>query len=125
MTLTEVPQSARSIPGVPTALVAIVTVEDTRTVVVLRGEADASTREVLSHALSRVVAAFDAGDVVIDLAGAEFIDTGSVRALAVCQQLLERDGRRLTFRSPSRLAVRVLGLFGLTDLIEARETAQQ
>jgi anti-anti-sigma regulatory factor len=68
--------------------------------------------------LSRVIAS-QSGDVVIDMAEAEFIDTATVRVLAVGQQLLADRGRRLTFRSPSRLTARVLHLFGLTDLIEA------
>ena len=59
----------------------------------------------------------------IDLAEAEFIDTAAVRVLAVGHQLLDERGRTLTFRSPSRLAARVLHMFGLTELIEGREVA--
>ena len=65
-----------------------------------------------------------AGNVVIDLAETEFIDTATVRVFAVAQQLLDRHDRKLTLRSPSRLAARMLYLFGLTDLIEAPECAQ-
>ena len=101
----------------------VVRVEGTRTVVALRGEADFSTRPFMSDVLSRVIA-LRAGDVVIDLAEVKFIDTATVRVLAVGQQLLDRRGRKLTFRSPSRLAARVLHSFGLTDLIEARQGAQ-
>jgi hypothetical protein len=42
----------------------------------------------------------------------------------VCEQLLDRRGRALTFRSPSRLAAHVLDVFGLTDLIESRPSGQ-
>jgi anti-anti-sigma factor len=101
----------------------VVHAEATRTVVTLRGEADVSTRAALADVLSRVIAA-GAGDVVIDLAAVTFIDIAIVRALATCQQLLDRTGRALTFRSPSRLAVRALHPFGLTDLIETRVRAQ-
>src|ERR1700736_2812402 len=102
--------------------VPVMRVEGTRTVVVLRGETDCSSRPVLSDLLSRVIAS-PSGDVVIDMAEAEFIDTATVRVLAVAQQLLGDRGRRLTFRSPSRLTARVVDFFGLTGLIETREGA--
>jgi anti-anti-sigma factor len=88
-------------------------------VVFLHGEADLSTRNVLSDALSRVIASEDT-DVVIDLADAEFIDSATVRVLAECKKVLDRRIRRLTLRSPSKLAARVLDMYGLTDLIEGR-----
>jgi anti-anti-sigma regulatory factor len=77
----------------------------------------------LADVLSRVIA-HGAGDVLIDLAPVTFIDTATVRSLATGQRLLDRTGRALTFRSPSRLAVRVLDLFGLTDRIETRPVPQ-
>ena len=92
------------------------------TVVTLRGEADGSTRPALSDALSEVIA-WRVGDVVIDLSEVAFIDTATVRALAVAEDLLQRRDRKLTFRSPSRLAARVIQLFGLDDLIEGSDTA--
>jgi anti-anti-sigma regulatory factor len=70
------------------------------------------------------VVASRAGDVVIDLAEVDFINTATVLAFAEGQQLLYRRGRKLTFRSPSRLAARLLDLFELSDLIEAEEGAQ-
>ena len=97
--------------------------EGARTVIVVRGEADISNRRVLSEVLARVVAS-EAGDVVIDLAETTFIDTAAGRVLATGHQLLDRDGRKLTFRSPSRLAARVLDLFGLTDSIEVLSGSQ-
>ncbi len=90
--------------------------EGTATVLVLRGEADLATRSLVSDALSRVIGT-RTGDVVVDLAEVEFIDTAIVRVLAEAQHLLDRQGRVVTFRSPSRLAIRVLGLFGLGDVI--------
>ncbi len=103
--------------------VAVVRADGAHIVVVLRGEWDFSTGPVLSDVLSRVIA-MPAGDVVIDLAQAEFIDSATGRILAVAWQLLDRRGRPLTFRSPSRPAAKVLDLFGLADLIEARDRAQ-
>jgi anti-anti-sigma regulatory factor len=43
-----------------------------------------------------------AGDVVIDLTKAEFVDSAIIHFLAVGQHLLDRYGRKLTFRSPPR-----------------------
>ncbi len=59
------------------------------------------------------------GDVVIDLTDTDFIDTAISRTLADAQQMLDLQGRRVTFRSPSRLAARLLDLFGLSPLIES------
>jgi anti-anti-sigma factor len=105
----------RSSPTIP-----VVHREGRRTVIALRGESDLSTRRVLCDVLCRAIA-LRSGDVVIDLAEATFVDTAIVRALAETQQLLDLQGRKLTFRSPSRLAARVLHLFGLADRIETPE----
>jgi anti-anti-sigma factor len=119
--------NTESLPSAPTArhvlcplMIPVMRVEGTRSAVVLLGEADCSSRPILSDLLSRVIASAS-GDVIIDMAEAEFIDTATVRVLATAQQLLGDCGRKLTFRSPSRLTARVLHLFGLTNLIEARK----
>jgi len=93
-----------------------------RTVIILRGEADVSHRPILCDQLCRVIAV-QFGDVVIDLSQVRFIDIASVRALATGQMLLESQGRRLTFRSPSRLASQMIHRFGLSDLIEPANRA--
>ena len=93
---------------------------ESSSVVVLQGELDLFTEPAISKVLSRVINLY-AGDVVVDLAEVEFIDTATMRLLATAQQALDRKGRTLTFRSPPRLAIRLLALFDLTDLIETRE----
>jgi anti-anti-sigma factor len=100
----------------------IMRTEGTRTVVALLGELDLSARPILSNALS-TVAASHAGDVVVDLAEVMFIDSAIVRALALSQQMLDRQGRTLTFRSPSTIAALILDLFGLGGLIETEQAA--
>jgi anti-sigma B factor antagonist len=120
---TVLPLSARTAGTDRSPLATTLRVEGTRTAVVLRGEADVSTTAVLSDALSRVIALPD-GDVVIDLAGLDFIDTSTVQVLAVGERLLHRRGRRLSFRSPSPLATTVLESFALGDRIEARDGAR-
>ncbi|MDQ6615728.1 MAG: STAS domain-containing protein [Actinomycetota bacterium] len=91
---------------------------------VLRGEWDLSTRAALADVLSRVIVSA-AGDVVIDLAEAEFIATATVRAFVDAQHVLDSRGRRLSFVSPWTLAVRVFELFGLTDRIDRREGGER
>ncbi|MBA3652692.1 MAG: STAS domain-containing protein [Actinobacteria bacterium] len=113
MTLSEVAQTTVSAD----ALVASVTDDDTAAVVTLCGEADLFTLPVVIDVLVRVIAESD-GPVIVDLAQTEFIDTGTVRALARASWLLDGYGRTLTLRSPSKLAVRVFTLLGLCDLIE-------
>lgn len=121
MTLTLLPSEAGASGEIgPVLDVRVVRVEAVCTVVALRGEADWSTTAVLSDALSRVIAS-RAGHVVVDLGPLAFIDSATVRIIATAHQLLVGQGRTLSVRSPSRLAVRVLDLFGLAALIEAPE----
>ena len=106
------------------ALTTLVRLERTRTVVVLKGEADPSTRSVLCDVMARVIGS-RAGDVVVDLEQLRFIDSGSVRVFALTQECLDRQDRKLIFRSPSTLATRVLHKWGLAALIESQEVAQR
>ena len=105
-------------PPVPAdLLVASVSVDGMDTVITLRGEADLFTLPVVVDVLARVIADSD-GPVVVDLAGTDFIDTGTVRAIARAWEFLNNRGRVLTVRSPSRMAARVLELLGVSHLIE-------
>jgi anti-anti-sigma factor len=116
--------SADTTPGVGCAApIADTHAEGTRTIVALHGDVDITKRLSLSAVLCRVIDS-NRGDVIIDLGNATFIDTAIVRTLATAQHSLDRQGRRLTFRSPSRLAARLLELFGLTDLTECTEAVQ-
>lgn len=116
------PPSAGTAPSVGSIPVTTFVHEECgRTAIALRGEADSACRPALSKVLSEVIASGD-GDVVVDLAETTFIDTAIVGTLATGQQLLDRRGRIMTFRSPSRLATLVLQTLGLTDLIETRES---
>jgi anti-sigma B factor antagonist len=94
--------------------------DGSQTIVAILGEADLSNRPVLADALAGVIAR-DAGDVVIDLTRTEFVDSAVIRVLAEGQRILARRGRRLTFRSPSRVAARLLDLFGLTRSVETAD----
>ena len=96
-------------------LAATVSDESAVTVVALRGEADRATLDVLVEALSAVIAD-RAGDIVVDLAETEFMDTAALRAILTARTTLEGRGRHLTLRSPSRCAGRLLTVFGLGHL---------
>lgn len=85
-------------------------------VVALRGEADVAGLAVLVEAFARITAD-GAGDVVVDLSQVEFMDTATVRAVMGARALLAGQGRQLTLRSPSRVAARVLAVFGLSHLV--------
>lgn len=96
-------------------LIAAVFDEGDVTVVAFRGEADPATLHVVVEALADVTAD-RRGDVVVDLAEMTFIDTASLRAVLRARAELEGNGRRMTLRSPSRIAGRLLGVFGLAHL---------
>ena len=98
-------------------LVASVSDEGGAAVVALRCEADLFTLPVVVDVLAGVIADHD-GPIIIDLAHTEFLGTSTGRALAAEWQVLHDHGRTLALRSPSRLAARVLGLLGLSGLIE-------
>lgn len=117
MTLTELAQP--TLPAAP--LVASVSTEGAATVVTLRGEADLFTLPIVVDVLARAIADHD-GPVIVDLALTEFIDSGTVRTLARAWTFLDDRGRKLTVRSPSTMAVRMLELFGLTHRIEPDRT---
>jgi anti-anti-sigma factor len=118
MALTIVPPTNPDGHALPSAVtLPEVNAKGTCSVVALRGEWDIGARPMLSDVVSRVIA-FAVGDVVIDLAGATFIDAAAFRVFATAQQLLDDQDRRLTFRSPTQVAAQVLQTFGLTDLIE-------
>ena len=91
--------------------------------IVLRGDVEVSTALLLVDALSAALTG-RVSDVVLDCSDVVFIDLASVRILDVARQLLARQGRTLTFRSPSRYVALVLNLFGLTGLIEPQEASE-
>jgi anti-anti-sigma factor len=93
------------------------------TLVGLRGEADFATLPAFVNVLARVIAE-DHGAVVIDLTETAFIDTAIVRTIGRAAELLRERDRQLTLRSPSRLAGRVLLVFGLSHLVERAVTPQ-
>lgn len=93
-----------------------VSAEGTATVVALQGEVDVATVAAVEDTLARISADGE-GDVVVDLSRIEFMDTAALRAVLAAKAALAGDGRQLTLRSPSRIAGRLLGVFGLGCLV--------
>lgn len=92
------------------------------TLVVLRGEADVYSQQVVVDALARVISERE-GSVVVDLAQTTFIDTAALRAVLRAREVLAGGDRQLTLRSPSRTADRVLSVFGLSHLVSPAAAA--
>ena len=96
--------------------------EGRRMVVALGGEQDMSTATGVAEALAGAAALGD-GDVVLDLSGVTFMDAAIVGALLAARNDLRSQARALTVRVPSRQARSVLGMCGLTGLIDSRPQA--
>jgi len=90
-----------------------------RTVIWLRGEHDTSTAMALVELMTRVIA-LDHADVVLDLSDVQFMDSTTVRIIIRARKFLQQRSRRLSVRSPSTFARRVLAICGLEELIDHR-----
>src|SRR6476646_11741936 len=102
MSAADVAPSRGSAPGLALAR----TTQGSTTVIAVSGEVDASSVPTLMDVLIGVIADRD-GDVAIDLCHAGFLDSDAACALSRAAQFLADRGRRLTVRSPSRIAIRV------------------
>jgi anti-anti-sigma factor len=86
------------------------------TVVWVRGEHDIATKVSLAVAIARAAQRDDA-PLLVDLSGVTFMDASTVGAIVGSRNRLGSRGQSLELRAPSALALRVIGLCGLTDLI--------
>jgi len=98
--------------------------EGGRTVVWLGGENDLATSGALADALAAGMSA-DLADVVVDLRRVTFLDAATIGVLVRGRNMLDSEGRRLTLRSPSRPAGRMLALCELTVLVEPSRNAER
>ena len=99
-----------------------VSVEGAAVVVALRGEADLFTLPAIRAAVARANAHYR-GPVIVDLAETSFLDIGTLRALGRAAEFVRSQGRSLTLRAPSPVALRLLALVGLSPLAETRDDA--
>lgn len=89
-----------------------------RTILWLHGEHDLATTELLTDTLATTIEG-DRGDVVVDMSNMRFIDAATIGVLLRGRAILADQSRRLTFRSPPTCAQRVLGVCGLSGLVDA------
>lgn len=88
---------------------------DTHTITVC-GEIDLATVDAMRDELTRAQAS-DAHKIVIDLAGATFIDSNGVRLLYEATQQTRPDDSRLTLRRGPASVMRVLEMAGVGDVL--------
>jgi anti-sigma B factor antagonist len=98
-----------------------ITVEQTggATLVVLRGEIDASLRHAASEAMVAVLAAH--GPLVIDTSAVTFIDSSGMAFLLQLHGVATDAGRSVDLRDPSGVVVELLALVGLDTLFRPEE----
>jgi anti-anti-sigma factor len=89
--------------------------EGARAVVSLRGEHDVSTAAPLWHIMALAIRTADS-DLLVDLSEVEFMAAATVGVIVEAAELLRQRSRSLLVRAPSRRALRVLDLCGLTHL---------
>jgi anti-sigma B factor antagonist len=90
-------------------------------VVVLSGEADATTAGLLREIMT---AQLDAGArlVTVDASGLSFLDSASLRVLVLAARALHGRHGTLVFAHPQPLVARVLEITGADKLLEVRES---
>lgn len=80
--------------------------------VVLVGELDAHTAPELVGRLDPLPG--DSGDITVDLAGLDFMDSSGLRVIVEAHQRAESSQRRLVVRRPSSTVVRLFEISGLS-----------
>lgn len=80
--------------------------------IVVTGDLDTHTRDLLDAELQ---ALGTDGDVVLDLSGLTFIDSGGLHLLLTYHSLHDDAGTRLRVRKPSQSFTRLMDLVMLTD----------
>jgi len=92
--------------------------EGEQAVVWLDGEEDIATVAVLADTLATAVSAGDRG-LIVDLSGVTFLSTATLDELIRVRDILLRQNRNLSLRSPSPFARRLLNLYGLQFICAA------
>ena len=92
-------------------------------VVVLCGELDVTDAADIAAALAIVAAG--APEIIVDLAGLEFIDSSGVAALARGRKLARHAGGDLLLAAPRREVLRVLTLTRLIDVFPVHPSVDE
>lgn len=90
---------------------------DDHGVIILSGEVDAFSAGPLDDALGEAVAR-DATDVVVDLAGLTFMDSGGLNVFIRHYKPLDAQGRRLVLRDPHPGVARALYIAGMDTVFD-------
>jgi len=96
---------------------------DGHVVVVLSGELDVADAADIAAALTMVAAG--APEIIVDLAGLEFIDSSGVAALARGRKLARHAGGDLLLAAPRRGVLRVLTLTRLIDVFPVHASVEE
>ena len=86
-------------------------------VITLDGELDPHTAPLLAREVERLIGQ-GSTTVVLELSKLRFIDSSGLRVVVSAHRELEAQGGRLSLRSPSATAKRLLEITGLVDHLE-------
>jgi anti-anti-sigma factor len=89
-------------------------------IVVLSGEADATTVSLLREVLAEQLAA-GARLLTVDASGLSFLDSASIRVLVLAARALRGRHGRLVFARPQPVVARLLEITGADRLLDVRE----
>ncbi len=96
---------------------------DRQVVVALRGELDIV--DAASVAAALVAVAARAPEIIIDLAGLEFIDASGVAALLLAREHARRAGGDLLLAAPQDQVLRVLAVIHLADVFSVHASVDE
>jgi len=89
----------------------------TTAAVVVKGDLDMAAAFRLEPAIERVVSQDRVDEVVLDLAGVDFMDSAGLGSLLSAQQRMHDLGIRATVTRPSKAVERVLESSGTRDVL--------
>ena len=96
---------------------------DGQVVVALRGELDIA--DAASVAAALVAVAARAAEIIVDLAGLEFIDASGVAALALARVQARRAGGDLLLAAPQDQVLRVLAVIHLAEVFSVYASVEE
>jgi anti-sigma B factor antagonist len=96
---------------------------DGEVVVALRGELDIA--DAASVAAALVAVAARAPEIIVDLAGLEFIDASGVAALVLARVQARRAGGDLLLAAPQDQVLRVLAVIRLADVFSVHPSVDE
>jgi anti-sigma B factor antagonist len=96
---------------------------DGKAVVALRGELDVADAASVAAALVAVAARVP--EIIVDLAGLEFIDSSGVAALVLARVQARRDGGDLLLAAPQDRVLRVLAVTRLAEVFSVHASVDE